>query len=394
MVKEYLRITDDPAEIREIALRLIEEITQACKNGSFKKLYTPHLLGKMKDEVAHYFPEASKEAQEQLLNRFIYDYWVYGCTIDEEFYLGLVHKSDEEKRQYMVRQMRHNYVRHLNWNAGPDRVQQLEDKYRLYQRLKPYYKRDMIEIRDSSDYDSFAAFAEKHPVFVVKPADFSFGIGVHKISMADYNGDYRAAMEGILSEGTAIHKKHPSKVSKMVLEELIEQDESLAVLHRDSVNVIRVTTVRAADGRLCFYHPWIKVGINGSFVATAVQEGFVAEIDPESGVVISDGYQETGSIYKLHPNTGIKIRGFQVPRWNELLTEMQEIMAELPEYGYIGWDMALTPEGWCIIEGNYSGEFMFQLINNRGYREDFEQLIGWRYTKEYWWEGSESYTHI
>ncbi len=393
MFSDFLKITEDPKEIRAIAERLMQEATHNLK-GVHKRFYTPLMLSKMREEIEHYAPEASEAEKEEMQYRFIYDYWVYGCTVEEEFYLGLKDKNDAEKREYMVRQLRNVYVRHLNWDAGPDRVDQLEDKYRLYLRLKPYYKRDVIEVRSMSDYELFADFAAKHREFVVKPADFSFGIGVHKVSLADFGGDAHAALESILSEGQAIHEKHPSKVSRMVLEELIDQDESLAVLHPNSVNGIRATAVRGKDGKIHIYHPWIKVGVGGTFVASAALDGFDAEIDPETGVVITDGYQESGNVYEIHPDSGIRIKGFQIPKWDELVQFVEELMNEMSEYKYIGWDLVLTPKGWCVMEGNYSGEFTFQLINGRGYKKEFEELIGWKFEKDFWWQGSERYTHL
>ena len=392
MIKEYLKITDDPKEIREIAERLVKDITIDV-GGVHKTFYTPLMLSKMDEEIQHYDPCATPSERELLRYKFIYDYWVYGCTVDEEFYLHLKDKTDAEKREYMVRQIRNIYVRHLNWDAGPDRVEKLEDKYRLYQILKPYYKRDVIEIRTLDDLELFTAFAKKHKVFVVKPADFSFGIGVHKFSMDGFGEDYKAAMESILSEGAAIHEKHPSKVSRMVLEELIDQDESLAVLHRDSVNGIRATAVRGKDGKIHIFHPWIKAGVGGAFVASAALDGFDAEINEKTGVVITDGYQESGNVYKVHPDSGITIKGFQIPKWDELVEFVDEIMDALPGYNYVGWDLVLTPNGWCVMEGNYSGDFTFQLINGRGYKREFEELIGWKYEKDFWWEEAERFRH-
>jgi len=324
---------------------------------------------------------------------FIYDYWVYGCTVDEEFYLHLKDKTDAEKREYMLRRFRSIYVNHLNEAAGPDRVKKLEDKYRLYQILKPYYKRDVIEIRSLDDLAEFTDFAKKHKAFVVKPADFYFGIGVHKFSMDDFGEDYEAAMESILNEGKAIQEKHPSRDSRMVLEELIDQDASLTVLHKESVNGIRATAVRGKDGNIHIYHPWIKCGVGGAFVASAAITGFDAEIDPETGVIITDGYREDGSTYQVHPDSGIKIKGFRIPKWDELVRFVDEIMAMIPEYGYVGWDLALTPKGWCVMEGNYSGEFIWQLINGRGFKKDFEELIGWKYEKDFWWKDHKQFLH-
>lgn len=392
MIKDYLVVTDDINLIRTIAKRLINEIT-IHTNGTYKLFYTPLMLSKMDEEIVKHIPDITTEEKETLRYRFIYDFWVFGCTVDEEFYLHLIDKNSAEKYEYIVRMIRSIYVAHLNNDAGLERVEKLEDKYRLYQTLKPYYKRDVIEICSMDDIGKFEPFAKKHPVFVVKPADSSLGIGVHKFSMKDWDYNYYSAMEHILSEGEAIHAKHPSRTTKMVLEELIVQDESMAALHKDSVNAIRATAVKGKDGKIHIYHPWIKVGIRGSFVATAAQDGFVSEIDPTTGVLMTDGFQETGDIYTHHPDTGIKIKGFQIPKWDELNVFVSQIMSELPEYGYIGWDLVLTPDGWCVMEGNYSGEFMFQLINGRGYKKDFEELIGWKYDKDFWWENNERFSH-
>ncbi len=394
MLKDWLKITENPSEIKEIAKRIIAEVT-VDNHGEKKHFYTASLLSKMREEIAHYAPDATPAESEDMLYRFVYDYWVYGCAVDEEFYLHLKDRNDAEKREYMVRQLRNVYVRHQNQNAGDafERVNKLSDKYRLYKRLKPYYKRDVIEVRDMDDYDTFVDFAKKHKVFVVKPADYSFGVGVHKVSMDDYGNDYKVALESILGEGKVMQEKYLSRVTKMVLEELINQDESLAVLHKDSVNGIRATAVRGKDGKIHIFHPWIKAGINGTFVASAALDGFDAEIDDKTGVVITDGYQESGNVYKVHPDSGITIKGMQIPKWNELIEFVDELMNEMSEYGYIGWDLVLTPDGWCVMEGNYSGEFTFQLINGRGYRKEFEELIGWKYEKDFWWEESERFWH-
>lgn len=393
MVKDYLKLTDDPVEIQEIGKRLMEELTMIPERGDMRKFYTPFLLGKMRNEIAGYLPDATEEEWEEMLNICIYHYWAYGFTVDEVFYLHLKDKTTAEKLEYMPRNLRHVYVRHLNWDAGEDRVNQLEDKYRLYQRLTPYYKRDVIEVRDMDDYEVFAEFAKKHHEFVVKPADYSFGYGIHKASMDEYGNDYQVALESILNEGKQIQEKSPSRVTRMVLEELINQDESLSVLHRGSVNGIRATAVRGKDGKIHIYHPWIKAGVGGTFVASAALNGFDAEIDPVTGVVISDGCREKGEPYKVHPDSGITIKGFQIPKWDELVQFVDEIMNELPEYGTVAWDLVLTPNGWCVMEGNYSGDFMFQMTSGRGFKKEYEELIGWKYDKDFWWEQSKAFMH-
>ena len=375
---DYLKRTDDINEIIAIGHKIAEEK---------KDLYSPSMMKKMMDGVEHHIPEADPQEKEDMVYRAIYDWWVYGNNVEEEFYYKLREKTDAEKEEYMVDNLRTVFVNHMNSGGGKKMRQLLQDKYLLFKKLQPYYKRDVIEIGEGeNDFAVFSEFASRHPVFVVKPSDFYFGIGVHRVSMETYGYDYLFAFNSILNEGLEINKQHPSRDHKMVLEELIIQDDSLARLHPESVNAIRATAVRGKDGKIHVYHPWIKVGMNGTFVASAAFDGFDAEIDAETGVVISDGYQESGKVYEIHPDSGIRIKGFQIPRWDELLVMVDELMARMPEYGYIGWDLVLTKDGWVVMEGNYNGEFIFQLINGRGYRREFEELIGWKLDKEYWWQ--------
>lgn len=374
---KYMRITDLPSEMVAIG-RQIEK--------DYPEIYTPLMMEKMYEGVESHIPAASSEKQEEMVYRAIYDFWAYGCNVDEEFYLHFDTKTDAEKKEYLVNRLRHLYVHHLNGGGTYDMIYTLEDKYRLYRRLKPYYLREVIEINGEADYPAFKDFSSRHETFVVKPCDFFYGIGVHKASVKDFGGDVRAAFDSILSEGIAIKKRHPSRETKMVLEELIQQDEALAVLHPSSVNGIRATAVRGKDGQIHIYHPWIKVGVNGTFVASAALDGFDAEIDPDTGIVITDGYQESGNVYKVHPDSGITIKGLQIPKWKELRDLVETLMKEMSEYKYIGWDLVLTPKGWCVMEGNYSAEFTFQLINGRGYKREFEELIGWKYDRDYWWQ--------
>ena len=377
IIMDYLRKTDSTAEMIETGKRIVEEK---------KSLYTPLMMKKIMDRVISHMPDAPEKDREEMLYRSIYDYWAYGCDVDEEFYYHFNEKTNIEKQEYIVGSLRLDYCKHLNSGGTPEIRELLQDKYRLYKKLQPYYRRDMIEISNKSDFEFFSEFVKKHSVFVVKPSDFYYGIGVHKVDISDYKGDLQRAFDSILAEGLSIKEKHPSRKSKIVIEELIMQDESMAVLHRESVNAVRATAVRGKDGKIHIYHPWLKAGINGTFVASAALNGFDAEIDSETGVIISDGYQENGIIYKVHPNSGITIKGYQIPRWDEMVKMVDELMELLPEYGYIGWDLVLTPDGWCVMEGNYSGEFIFQLINNRGYRKEFEELIGWKSNKEFWWQ--------
>jgi hypothetical protein len=48
----------------------------------------------------------------------------------------------------------------------------------------------------------------------------------------------------------------------------------------------------------------------------------------------------------------------------------------MPSMTYIGWDLALTPDGWEPVEAN-RGEFVAQqMTQGRGLRKEFEKMCG------------------
>ena len=58
MLKDWLKITENPSEIKEIAKRIIAEVT-VDNHGEKKHFYTASLLSKMREEIAHYAPDAT-----------------------------------------------------------------------------------------------------------------------------------------------------------------------------------------------------------------------------------------------------------------------------------------------------------------------------------------------
>ena len=380
---DTILITENKSEMEQIGRRIVKE---------HPEIYTPLMLEKIMVRIKKENPQEDDLISQKKLYCSIYDYWVYGNDIDEEFFYHFYEKTHIQKRSYMTNRIRTVYMDYLccgDARANPEirkkRNDQLEMKYECYKKLQKYYLRDIIEISDLDDYESFKAFVKKHDVFVVKPSDFCYGIGVHKAKITDY-GSIDKAFDSILAEGQQIHHRHPSRKSSVVLEELIVQAEELAQFHPASVNSVRATAVRAKNGEIVVFHPWLKCGVGGRFVVSAALDGFDAEIDSKTGIVITDGYSENGKVYKVHPDSGIQIKGFKIPQWDDLLKMIHDLMEELPEYGYIGWDMVLTPKGWVVMEANYAGECMWQMMRQCGGREEFENLIGWKMDADFWWQ--------
>jgi len=212
-------------------------------------------------------------------------------------------------------------------------------KYETYKFYRPYYRREVICVSEEKDGQVFDSFFRKHPHFIIKPAAGSHGHGIRTVNEAYTEHRSRELFCSILSEGEAI------------CEEFLVEADALQKLNPGTLNTIRVTTFHIKS-EITVFLPIIRIGRKGMVVDNASSGGIFCAIDPQTGVLISDGFTYQHETFASHPDTGISFRGFQIPRWDELLALLPELLAKIPEIQYIGWDFALTDEGWTIVEAN------------------------------------------
>ena len=80
----------------------------------------------------------------------------------------------------------------------------------------------------------------------------------------------------------------------------------------------------------------------------------------DDGVALYGAVDKHSNAYEMHPATGVAIKGFQVPMYREMLAMVEQLAQRLPHTPYVGWDVALTPEGPAILEANHNSS-VFQM---------------------------------
>lgn len=106
----------------------------------------------------------------------------------------------------------------------------------------------------------------------------------------------------------------------------------------------------------------------------------ISKVDINKGILISPAANLSGEIFIKHPSTNKLIKNTEIPYWEEIREMVTEASNVVPEVGYIGWDIAITPKGPIIIEGNANpGHQSMQLkpllSNNIGYRKIYEKFL-------------------
>lgn len=357
--------------------------------AAYPEIYKPWVIEDIRQNLKQHAdirPDiAGGRSLEDIFAIATYDYWQYGIGTAEEFFCELIGATDEKKRQYLTFRGRFDYIDHLNKKED---MHLLRNKWHSYQLLKDIYKRDVLLLEGEQDFPAFEAFCHRHPTFVAKPVGLGGSQGVHKVEVGDV--DLHTLLNQLLAETEDTNSRWNSAIDKGVLvEEVIAQGEEMAVLHPASVNSVRMHTINLGDGDIRLWYPFIRIGVGGNFISSATTGGIVACINAGTGVVETTGFDKLGRITDVHPDTHFTIKGIKIPRWRQLCDKAIEMSERLPTLRYIGWDFVFDKDKeWIVMEGNENAEINSpQLIYHRGMREEFEQLIGYKSTKEYWWQG-------
>ncbi len=236
-------------------------------------------------------------------------------------------------------------------------IQYFEDKAIFNKKFDKFVKRDWVMVGEGMlygdiegtalteddkvagvDLEGFKKFLSDKEYIMVKPIDQSCGHGIEKIKVADR--DPEELYDYLLRSG------------KPLCEEVVVQDETMSLLNSSSVNTIRVTTI-LKDGDAKIVSGCIRMGRDGNIVDNFNSGGLGVIYDRKTGIVISDGFDRARNVYETVPESGIKLKGFQIPQWENIVAMIKEAALVVPQVGYVGWDVCVSRDhGPLLIEGN------------------------------------------
>ena len=255
----------------------------------------------------------------------------------EYFSLGFDAIPREKRKTYMTTYKVRLINRYLD-DAGSENM--LTNKYYAGTALAEFYKRPCIQNIGLS-FETFSAFLRGRDRFILKPVD-GFGGEGHVV--------YRK------SDGKTPEEMYAEIIAapRSVLEGWIEQHETMNLLYPDAVHTIRLHTIHDGSGRdIKVFGANLSIAFGGELANTHYKTTICCQVDDDTGVIVTDGLQrDLDVIYTEIPSTHTKLRGFQLPDWEEALQLVKNAAAAIPETAFIGWDVAFTPDGPGICEGN------------------------------------------
>ncbi len=202
--------------------------------------------------------------------------------------------------------------------------------------FKDQVRREWIDLTSATP-EAFAAFLQGRGDIICKPIDGSSGQGIFKCTPEEYD-DPAALFNRLRDSGIGI------------VEDVVRQHDVIAALCPTSVNTIRVATL-LGDKREGIVYAYIRIG-NGRVMDNVDCGGMAAPVDLKTGVISGVGANKAGEVYEVHPMTGKRIPGTQIPYWEEVTAMCLSAMHVVPQVRYVAWDVAIAPDGPLFIEGN------------------------------------------
>lgn len=257
----------------------------------------------------------------------------YGIGYLDYMTFGFAYIRKDKRTTFMTMDDNLSLARRLN-NSDANPV--FTDKLNFNRTFSDFLKRDFVDLNDG--LDKFSEFCKGKTCFFAKePVSFG-GLGVMKVSLEGKNSE-------------ELYKELMDKKLYLAEEAIVQHDEMNKLCAR-SVNTIRIVTLLSDKGNPNFVYALIRVGSGKNDVDNVTSGGMYTLLSPQGVITHPMFCDKTVSYYTEHPHNGFKFTGFQVPYFAEALELCKKAAKIEPRMRYVGWDVAITPSGPVLVEGN------------------------------------------
>lgn len=308
---------------------------KVLKNASFKKFAecineAHRLSGNSKLSCAKDMIKSKRK-----FNAGYYDYVIF------QFW----NLTDEQRDTYLTRFRSKELIMQVNDESY---AHYFDNKDEFNTVFKDYIGRDYISLETASKEQVENFFNSREKIFC-KMKDLECGIGCERIKTADFK-DFEDFYKYVTDKGFG------------TLEDVIENHPDLEKVYSGSVNTMRMITLIDDDGNPNLIYAVQKFGVNGRVVDNY---GVHGPVDINTGEFLypaHSGDTKAEGLYSEHPNSHEPLVGFVTPMFSEAKKMILKASLVIPQIRYVGWDVAITPNGPAIIEGNtYCAHDFWQL---------------------------------
>ena len=271
---------------------------------------------------------------------------IFGSGLQDYLNYKFYDKPFKERKTYVTIG---NMAQAYKALAPLDYADFISNKVNFHKNYKEFTKRDYIA--HDATYCEFENFLYAHPIFIKKPVQGLGGSDVTTVNASE------------ISDKKDFYSRLTCK--EFFLEELITQHEDWKKLSPNSTNTLRIMT-EAFNGNASIIFAAARIGNGKSITDNFHQGGMGVLVDTQKGILTGNGIDK-----KLNESafsvTGIHFDGYKIPYWNEIKQMVIKAALVNDRIHMVGWDVAITPDGPLIIEGNRGPGFdLVQILLKKG----------------------------
>jgi hypothetical protein len=208
--------------------------------------------------------------------------------------------------------------------------------------------------------------------FFIKPVSGNHGRHAGRL---DINGDVLRFNGRELDPGRA-RQALLAGPGDFLLQQWIDQHPDMSIHSDRTVNTIRALTVRLGPDKVIFFHAVMRNGRTDRYLDNFHAGGIAVRVDVESGITMDNGVQlRPQATLKHHPDSNKPLAGLPIPYFEELKALLTKAHAMFPGLRSVGWDVAVSPEGPIIIEGNLDWDVEIHAFCDPNFRSSLSSLL-------------------
>ena len=312
------------------------------------------------DKLANDIAKRNNKSVSYVKRDMIKNFLRYGIGYTDYLKGDYINLTKEQKKTYVTTKSFYKLLHYLN---NPKYDACMSDKIVFNRIFNKYLFRDWIDIRSTSVEDFKKFLKDKKTIFAKPPTDFG-GHGIQKIAVKD------------IQDAAKLRKELLDKKLYLV-EDAIIQHKELDKLNPYAVNSFRVVTL-VKDGKSYILANALRINIDDA-VAIGCSDAYMRL--NEKGEICSRVVDDIANVYEEHPMAKIKFSTVKVPFVKESFDLALKAALEVPEVRYVGWDIAITPNGPVIMEGNEYpsyGLVQYYLFNDEhtGHLKQLNDILG------------------
>ena len=314
------------------------------------------MIKRLKNILSQYFEQARIVSGLYGVNRagmIISMLWCrlrYGATPVDYVRFEFYKKKPHERSRYLTILQWRKMFKEFGYYITREKTY---GKIAIYRTFADYIHRPWIVADKDTDPQTIKDYISKQGIVFAKPDHSSQGRDVVKIKAED-----NAAIEELLND---------CKQRAFVVEGAIEQAPEIAVINPSSINTVRAYTLVKKNGETEILGIMLRVGRKGSHVDNWGSGGVGYDFDIETGVCVGYGRDKKNNPYIFHPDSNVQMVGFRLPDFENLKKIIIELTHKVPEARFVGWDIAITPNGYELVEMNCPGGHDFLQAFGRPY---------------------------